>query len=532
PFLSSQRQRRVMGAAYRQALMDAGGPKLRGADVSLRWWDKAAQIALEPGTRLRRFGFILSNTAGQPMSREIISPNKSLSPPLLRRIADQPWRSDRGSAHVRVAILVAGAPADAQPARLATGEPPPLALKANAGLSFRGVTVGGEGFVPPAAVARRLMGTPGGGALLRRLVNGRDLTGRPRDAFVIDAFGLDEAQLQALAPEVHFWLLTHAKPEREQNARRGYRERWWRLAEERPDLRAATAGQSRFIVTPMTAKHRVFHFLPAEDLPDQGLVCIALSDAYALGVLSSRAHRLWARAMGGKLEDRPRYNNSLCFETFAWPQADASRRAAIGRLAEALDAARRLALQRRPDLTFTQLYNLLDQSGSDPPRVAQLRREARVEDIAELHLRLDAEVAAAYGWPADLAEPEVVAALRRLNRDRKAAEGDGVFQKPDGGIARALTGETLPLPLAWSPPPMPDLPQAPSEASSRLLGVLRRAGRPLSHTDLGREFAGGSQSPVRERIRRSLSSLHRAGYIERTLDGRWFAPLRLSDRAA
>ncbi|MCC7268523.1 MAG: class I SAM-dependent DNA methyltransferase, partial [Caulobacteraceae bacterium] len=491
PFLSSQRQRRVLGAAYRQALVEAGGPKLRGADFSLRWWDKAAQIALEPRTRLRRFGFILSNAASQPMSRQIIAPSKGPSPPLLWRIADQPWRSERSSAHVRVAILVAGAPAGARPARPMTGEPAPFALKANAGLSFRGVTVGGEGFVPPPPVARRLLRTPGGKTLLRRLVNGRDLAGRPRNAFVIDAFGLEEAQLQATAPEVYFWLLTHAKPERERNARRAYRERWWRLAEERPDLRAATAGQSRRIVTPMTAKHRIFHFLPAEDLPDQGLVCIALSDAYALGVLSSRAHRLWARAMGGKLEDRPRYNNSLCFETFAWPQADASRRTAIGRVAEALDAARLLALQRRPDLTFTQLYNLLDPSAPDTPRVARLRREAHLDDIAALHLRLDAEVAAAYGWPTDLAEPDVVAELLRLNRERKAAEADGVVLKPDGGLASALAGETLPLPLTWSPP-MPDLPQAPSEASSRLLEVLRRAGRPLSHTDLGREFVGGS----------------------------------------
>ena len=62
----------------------------------------------------------------------------------------------------------------------------------------------------------------------------------------------------------------------------------------------ALAGLSRYIATVETAKHRFFVFLDAAILPDNMLVNIALDDAYFLGVLSSRAHVVWALATGGR----------------------------------------------------------------------------------------------------------------------------------------------------------------------------------------------------------------------------------------
>ena len=51
-------------------------------------------------------------------------------------------------------------------------------------------------------------------------------------------------------------------------------------------------------------------------------------------------------------------------------------------------------------LTLTNLYNL------------------RPQWRANSHAALDAAVAAAYGWPADLADDEVLARLLTLNRER------------------------------------------------------------------------------------------------------------------
>ena len=46
---------------------------------------------------------------------------------------------------------------------------------------------------------------------------------------------------------------------------------------------------------------------------------------------------------------------------------------------------------------------------------------ARPAWLAMAHARLDSAVAAAYGWPADLADDEVLERLFNLNQDRAAA---------------------------------------------------------------------------------------------------------------
>ncbi len=95
-------------------------------------------------------------------------------------------------------------------------------------------------------------------------------------------------------------------------------------------------------------------------LPDQGLIAIALEDQFWLGVLSSRVHICWALAQGGTLEDRPRYNNSRCFETFPFPDPDGPTRERIRSLGEQLDAHRKRQQALHPGLTLTGMYNVLE----------------------------------------------------------------------------------------------------------------------------------------------------------------------------
>jgi len=66
------------------------------------------------------------------------------------------------------------------------------------------------------------------------------------------------------------------------------------------------------------------------------LVNIATSDAYILGVLSSRIHVTWALAAGGRLGmgNDPRYNKTRCFEPFPFPDPPEFSRARIRSLAE------------------------------------------------------------------------------------------------------------------------------------------------------------------------------------------------------
>ena len=50
------------------------------------------------------------------------------------------------------------------------------------------------------------------------------------------------------------------------------------------------------------------------------LSVFARSDDYFFGVLHSRLHEVWALKLGTRLETRPRYTPTTCFETFPFPE--------------------------------------------------------------------------------------------------------------------------------------------------------------------------------------------------------------------
>ncbi len=102
--------------------------------------------------------------------------------------------------------------------------------------------------------------------------NGRDLTDRPRGVRLIDLFGFDADEVRRRWPATYQWVLERVKPERDHNKRATYRDLWWIFGEPRKDLRPALAGQSRYIATVETAKHRVFQFLDAAIAPDNKLI--------------------------------------------------------------------------------------------------------------------------------------------------------------------------------------------------------------------------------------------------------------------
>ncbi|MBN8728460.1 MAG: class I SAM-dependent DNA methyltransferase [Xanthomonadales bacterium] len=349
-------------------------------------------------------------------------------------------------------------------------------LRANAMLALRGITLVGMGFVLSREQAEGLRSTAPSeaGHIIKPFFNGRDITQTTRDAFVIDFFGLTEDQARTRFPAAYQWVFDRVRPEREQNARASYRDRWWVFAEPRGEFRLAAARLKRYIATPMTAKHRIFLTLPAGALPDQGLVPIALDDSYFLGTLSSRLHIVWALQAGGTLEDRPRYNQSTCFETFPFPAVIEAHQARIRALAEQLDAHRKRQQAAHPGLTLTGIYNVLEKLRSGEiltPKERTIHEQGLVSVLRQLHDELDRAVLDAYGWsdlapllaiahgsatevPATEAAPAtreaaahafdeaILERLIALNAERATEERRGLvrwlrpeFQNPQGGTA-------------------------------------------------------------------------------------------------
>ncbi|HRO15345.1 MAG TPA: class I SAM-dependent DNA methyltransferase, partial [Paracoccus sp. (in: a-proteobacteria)] len=498
PFIGASRMREALGDGYAEALRAAYPRIPQSADFVMYWWDKAAlatrgwtpATGKTPAKGARRFGLITTNSLRQTFNRKVLEPH--LADPktplsLVFAIPDHPWVDASDGAAVRIAMTVAEG--GTQPGRLATvteerrgeseaeGRPVTLSiekgrifanlrigadvagavpLKANEGISSPGVKLHGAGFIvtPGEARALGLGSVPGLEAHIRHYRNGRDLTATPRGVMVIDLFGLSEDEVRSRFPAVYQLLSDRVRPERDAKATTSpdsaqYARYWWLHGKPRPQLRPALDGLPRYIATVETAKHRVFMFLDGVILPDNMLIAIGLDDAAALAVLSSRIHVVWALTAGGRLGygNDPRYNKSKCFDPFPFPDPTEAQKTRLRSLGEQLDAHRKAQQAAHPKLTLTQMYNVLDKLRAGERiegREKETYDQGLIGILRELHDRIDAEAAAAYGWPANLSDDDILHSLVDLNRARATEEGRGLirwlrpdYQNPQGRAASA-----------------------------------------------------------------------------------------------
>ncbi|MGW9330468.1 class I SAM-dependent DNA methyltransferase [Bosea sp. NPDC055594] len=576
PFIGGKDLRRRLGDGYVAALRLAWPQMNESADLVMYWWDRAAALLTAPGTALRRFGFVTTNSITQLFQRRTVERHLDARSPvsLLLAVADHPWtKAGKDAAAVRIAMTVAaagqhegrlleviaetGLDSD-QPqigfaeragrinADLTIGADASQArpLLANEALCSPGVKLHGAGFIvsPDAAQALGLGRRPGLEAHIRPYRNGRDLTARPRGALVVDLLGLDAGEVRERFPEVYQHVKLTVKEAkdatgrlvgRDANNRQSYRDLWWVFGEPRRELRPALSGLQRYIATVETAKHRVFQFLDQAILPDNMVIAVALSDAFHLGVLSSHFHAIWSLQQGGTLEDRPRYSKSRCFDPFPFPDATESQKQVIREPAEALDALRKQVLAAHPGLTLTGLYNVHDKIRAGLPLTPgeeNLRDRGLVLILGEHHDAIDAAVAAAYGWPADAGAEEVLSRLIALNRERRGEEARGAvrwlrpdYQRPrfgeGGGMGEQVeAAELLSLPTAAAG--LPAFPTQPVERVAAVLAVLARGGAPLDAEAIAMQFRQGLK--VRPAIRAVLVSLARVGEVSTADGGRRF----------
>lgn len=439
---------------------------------------------------LRRFGFITTNSLRQTFNRRVLQHHMGdFEHPISLAIAipDHPWVDSSDGAAVRISITVTERGTAhgilytiAQEDRNDTGTPivafasqtglihpnltvgaataSAMPLQSNRSLSTRGVALVGDGFLMTAGEATRL-DLPSN-APVRNFMTGRDLTRGSRELLVIDLFGLSEAEVLRDYPVLWQWVSQRVRPEREAKKGRNkdadeYARNWWLFAKPRQKMRLAHSGLRRYIGTSEVAKYRVFTFLPWPDtIPEGSVIAVALEDAFYLGVLSSMYHIKWSLATGGTLEDRPRYNNSVCFETFPFPTPTPEQAQRIRDLAERLDGHRKRQQALYPGLTLTDCYNVLEKLRSGEALSAKDRRvheEGLVTVLRQLHDELDAAVAEAYGWPPDLADEEILQRLVDLNRERAQEEAQGLvrwlrpeFQNPAAKLAHAHQDDLLP----------------------------------------------------------------------------------------
>ncbi len=498
PFIGGKDIRAELGDGYVEALRKAYDEVPDSADFVMYWWQRAAEFAR--AGKIRRFGFITTNSLPQVFNRKVVAQNLNATKDplsLIFAIPDHPWlksafidgQAATDHAAVRIAMTVAekgehlghlyrvksegdtsaeGTNVELTEEtgrifadlRIGSDVAGAMPLKSNEDLCCPGVKLHGAGFIvtPEQARALGLGRISGLEQHIRPYLNGRDLTGTSRNVMVIDLFGLSAQQVQRRFPEVYQWVYDQVKPEREQNRRASYSEKWWIFGEPRSGFRPALKGLSRYISTVETAKHRVFVFLDACTLPDNMLVNIASADAFHFGVLSSAIHVRWALASGGTLEDRPRYNKTMCFDRFPFPDASDAQKLAIREIAERLDAHRKRQQLLHPTLTLTEMYNVLEKLRTPEAEVEPLTAEEHeiyenglIEILRQLHDELDVAVFAAYGWSPSLSTEQILENVVALNAQRRAEEANGIvrwlrpeFQAPNAPALQQTLGGLIP----------------------------------------------------------------------------------------
>jgi len=121
--------------------------------------------------------------------------------------------------------------------------------------------------------------------------------------------------------------------------------------------------------------------------------------------------------MGTSLEDRPRYTPTTCFETFPLPWPPGEEPGGDPRVESIAEAARRLDGLRR---------NWLDPEGASDSELKKRTLtnlyNARPTWLANAHAVLDRAVFAAYGWPPDIADEDILKELLALNLERSSGE--------------------------------------------------------------------------------------------------------------
>jgi type II restriction/modification system DNA methylase subunit YeeA len=422
PFLGDKKMRSELGDEYVEKLRAIYAGRVPGAADLVIYWFEKARAMLEQG-KTRRVGLLATQGIRGTTNRTVLKRIKQTGDIFLAW-SDRNWILGGATVHVSIVgfdlgtetkkvlngVAVENINSDLS-ASLDLTET--QRLPENVRLAFQGPVMVGA-FDIDKATARDLLKQPNphgrpNSEVIFPFINAADLTGRRRGWYIIDF--RQHTEEDASMYEAPFeYVEKHVKPSRERNRDPQRRKFWWRHGRSGAALRSALIGKTRKLVTPLVSKHRVFLWVEPDVVANQTVNIIALDDDYSFGVLQSKVHELWARRKGTQLrevESGCRYTPTTCFETFPFSEPSEDQRTQISEAARHLNELRRnwldpegaseAELKRR---TLTNLYN---------------QRPTWLENA---HSRLDEAVFAAYGWPLDISDEEILQNLLALNLER------------------------------------------------------------------------------------------------------------------
>lgn len=459
PFLGSKRMRGALGVEHVNALRYAFKDKVPSTSDLATFWFEIAAAQIESG-RAKRAGLVVTNMIRGAANRKVMERLTDRCS-IFEAWSDEPWTVD--GADVRVSLVcfqkdvpsvrtLDGNSATKIYADLSAGTEnvsTAAQLGQNLGFAIRGIERGGD-FDVPGSLARawlQLPSNPNGrpnSDVLAPMLSGNDLLKRPSDTWLID-FGGRSAEEAAMFEPVFKHAENSIRASRTSNREARTALRWWQHRRSGTELRAKIGGLPRFLATALVSKHRLFRWVQAGVIPDTRLVVVARCEDLFFGILSSRWHTLWTLHLcqyHGVGND-PVYTPSTTFSTFPFPDgltpsdsADKLKDHACEKLLS--ESATRLNDLREAWLNPAELVKRTPEVSSVYPDrlvpvnsgAAEILKARTLTNLyneypqwlSDAHKALDAAVAAAYGWPNDLTDDEVLARLFALNQERAAVE--------------------------------------------------------------------------------------------------------------
>jgi hypothetical protein len=420
PFNGSQRLREAIGDDAIERLMSQFGIGVK--DYCVYWFRKAAEH-LPPGGRA---GLVATNSIAHGGTREASLDYVVEQGGVLTDVV--PSQSWQGDAAVHVAIvnwihqpdeaegpfeyrvdhapIIGGIGSDLRPAAVSVVSA--VELPANDGIAFQGPIPGNRGFVLDDETAAGLLQREDAdyAQVVKCYLTSEDIASSPRQEpsrWIID-FGLRELHEARRFPHALEIVERKVRPHVD-------RDRWWQLHRPRPARREAIAPLGRYLAVGRHGKRILLTWCEPEWIASDATVTVALDGDYHFGVLTSRAHLLWAAYRGSTIETRPRYTHTTVFRSFPWPTPDGNQGEAIAASGREV-AEQRTSACADANAGLTDVYNIVEDGG--------------YPDLMAAHRDLDRAVAAAYGWPVGIAGDayEVIPRLLALNQQIDAGTID------------------------------------------------------------------------------------------------------------
>ncbi len=432
PFLHSSKLLRELGQNYRARLFEVFEHRVPGfADLCCYWFEKARQ-QIENG-KCKRAGLLATQSIRRELDgRRVSSINPNLS---------------------AAANITEAKPLKGHDELWAYGSQQKAPFDIDEDLALEMLAHPNPGVLPNSDV-------------VRPSYNATQFLRRTKLTWVVD-FGVEKDSSKVSRYEMPFEFCRNTIfPKRQYHREPIQRNCWWMHARPSPAYRAFAAASSELLVTPAVSKHRVFAFVDSAAVPDHALIVFQRSDMHFFGVLQSRLQETWARAQATQVREREsglRYTPSVCFETFPFPRPTPAQEAAVAAAAKELNELRERWLNP-PEWTVEKVLEFpgsvggpwdryIDPSTINPQQSTGLVRYPRLEprdaecaarlkkrtltnlynerpawlDLA--HKKLDAAVAASYGWPADLTDEKILEKLLALNLERATEEAKAAREK-------------------------------------------------------------------------------------------------------